>query len=116
LELPFILAKGPGDEIAIEYKASLHSVRITYRTDSGDLYRVVQNELGPEHLPAPENRLDPITTHRGLEIYGRDKSDGLAPWSAVWWAQHKLGDVEIASETLTMNALNKLAQSIIDTP
>ncbi|MBA3724890.1 MAG: hypothetical protein H0W86_00185 [Armatimonadetes bacterium] len=114
LGLPFILAEGPGDEIVIEYKKFLRNTRITYRMKSGELYRIVQNEFIAENQSDPADRINPIATYRGNELRGLDKSEGLAPWSAVWWDQAKLDEVEIASETISMTALVKIAETIID--
>jgi len=114
LGLDFVLAKGPGEELAIEYRKSTRSVRLTYRMPSLALYRIVQRELDPKTEVAPEFRTDPVSTHLGIQLRGLDRSEGLSPWSMVWWDCPQLEEVEIASESLSMSDLVDIAQEIID--
>lgn len=114
LGIAFSLAEGPGKELAVEYRPSLRSARITYRMPSRALYRIVQHEYSPQNQSAPEHRTEPIATHLQIQLRGLDKSEGLSPWSMVWWEQPQLGEVEIASETLSMSELVNVAEMIIN--
>ena len=48
----------------------------------------------------------------GAPVLGRDKSDGLMPFSELGWRDKRLGEIEIASEQLDLDELMVIARQV----
>lgn len=106
----FQLANGPGTLLKCEMKdVGGENSRLTYRLDSGELYRIVQ---WPYRESEPSNSY--LIRYKGRTIIGRDKGDGLLEFSEVAWIDIEFGEIEIASERLDIDALLEIAEKVID--